>query len=183
MTSKLPVKKPTLVAHPLTFLPRKLESLPEIGSLLLEDMLLSPLGLRLSKESVWLTDRLWFLGEIERSNDFEGKKPLGKILENGREKDDFLLDDFALAYKSPEGAGAFTACSHAKICNRAEQAREVCGEEKGVDILDGRHLLDPSVEQLQGTLDYLESLRPGSVHAGHCTDLKSRTDLSGVVGL
>jgi len=34
---KLPVKKPTLVAHPLALSPRTHENLPEIGSLLRGD--------------------------------------------------------------------------------------------------------------------------------------------------
>jgi len=130
-----------------------------------------------------LTRRLVFLGEIERSNHFEAKKPIGKILENGVEEDDLLLDDSALAYKSPGGLIIITGCSHAGICNIVEQARRVCGEERVVDIVGGLHLLDPPTEQLQATLDYMESLRPGSLHACHCTDLKSRIALSRVLEL
>jgi len=52
-----------------------------------------------------------------------------------------------------------------------------------IDIIGGFHLLNPSAEQLQGTLAYMESLRPGSVHACHCTDLNSRIALSNVVDL
>ena len=39
LMDKLPVKKPTLVAHPLALLPKTLENLPEIGCLLPEDKL------------------------------------------------------------------------------------------------------------------------------------------------
>ena len=183
LMDKLPVRKPTLVAHPLALLPKTLENLPEIGSLLAEDKLSGFFDVRLSREPIWLTERLVFLGEIKRSNDFEAKKPLGKTVENGAEKDDFLLDDSALAYKSPEGPVIVTGCSHSGICNIVEQAREVCGEDRVVYIVGGLHLLDPSAEQLQGTLDYLQALRPGSMHAGHCTDLRSKIALSRVVEL
>lgn len=183
MADKLPVKKPALIAHPLAFLPRKLENLPEIGSLLREDKLSGFFDVQPSREPVWLTQRLVFLGEIERSNDFEAKKPLGKILENGVEKDDLLFDDSALAYKSPEGLVIITGCSHSGICNIVEQARRICGEERVVDIVGGLHLLDPSAEQLQGTLEYLRALRPRSLHACHCTDLRSKIALSMVVEL
>ena len=132
---------------------------------------------------MWLTDRVVLLGEIVRSNGFEAKKALGKIMEKGAEKHDFLLDDSALAYKSPGGLVIITGCSHAGICNIVEQAREVCGEDRVVDIVGGLHLLDPSAVQLQGTLDYLQALRPGSMHAGHCKDLRSKIALSRVVEL
>ncbi len=180
---KLEARKPTLVAHPLALSSRRMGDLPEIGSLLSADKLSGFFHLQLSRNPVWLTERLVFLGEIERSKDFEAQKPVGKILEDGVEKDDFLLDDSALAYKAPEGLVIITGCSHAGICNVVEQARRVCGEDRVVDIVGGLHLLDPPAAQLEGTLQYLKVLAPGSVHACHCTDLKSKIALSRVVDL
>jgi 7,8-dihydropterin-6-yl-methyl-4-(beta-D-ribofuranosyl)aminobenzene 5'-phosphate synthase len=180
MIEGLKVKKPTLVAHPLTFSSRKIGNLPEIGSLLSEDKLSGYFHLELSKEPVNLTERLIFLGEIERVNDFEAKNPLGTILRNGVEEDDFLFDDSALAYKSPNGLIIITGCSHAGICNIVEYAKKVCGDERVVDVIGGFHLLNPSAEQLQGTVEYFKSLHPDSVHACHCTDLNSKIALSKV---
>ena len=180
---KLHVKKPTLVTHPLTLSARTFGDLVEIGSILQEDKLSGYFHLELSREPVYLTKRLVFLGEIERTNEFEAKNPMGKILENGIEKDDFLIDDSALAYKSPEGLIIITGCSHAGICNIVEYAKRVCGDDRVVDIIGGFHLLDPPAEQLQKTIAYMKSLRPGSVHACHCTDLNSKIALSRVVHL
>ena len=176
-------KKPTLVTHPLTLSAKTCDDLAEIGSLLSEDKLSGYFNLELSREPVHLTERLVFLGEIERTNEFEAKNPIGKILENGVEKDDFLFDDSAVAYKSPEGLVIITGCSHAGICNIVEYARKVCCDDRVVDIVGGFHLLDPSAEQLQGTIKYMKSLRPSSVHACHCTDLNSKIALSRVVDL
>jgi 7,8-dihydropterin-6-yl-methyl-4-(beta-D-ribofuranosyl)aminobenzene 5'-phosphate synthase len=176
-------KKPTLVTHPLTLSSRKFGDLSEIGSLLTEDKLSGYFHLNLSREPVHLTERLMFLGEIERTNDFEAAKPIGKILESGLEKDDFLFDDSALVYKSPEGLVIITGCSHAGICNIVEYARKVCGDHRVVDIVGGFHLLNPSEEQLQKTIAYMKYLRPDLVHACHCTDLSSKIALSGVVDL
>jgi 7,8-dihydropterin-6-yl-methyl-4-(beta-D-ribofuranosyl)aminobenzene 5'-phosphate synthase len=183
LMDKRRVKKPTLVAHPVALFSRRVDDLPEIGSLLPEEKLFGFFHLQLSKEPVWLTERLVFLGEIERSNDFEAQEPIGKVLEDGLEKDDFLLDDSALAYKSPDGLAIVTGCSHAGICNIVEQARKVCGEERVVDIIGGFHLLSPPAKQLRGTVEYMESLRPKVVHASHCTDLGSKIALSRVVEL
>jgi 7,8-dihydropterin-6-yl-methyl-4-(beta-D-ribofuranosyl)aminobenzene 5'-phosphate synthase len=183
MIAELPTKKPTLVTHPQTFSHRSLDELPEIGSLLVGDELSRFFHLQLTTQPMWLTEHLVFLGEIERSNDFEAQKPIGRVLEDGVEKDDFLLDDSALAFRSSGGLIIVTGCSHSGICNIVEQARKVCGEERVIDIVGGFHLLEPSPEQLQGTLEYMESLRPGSVHACHCTDLASKIALSQVVDL
>ena len=176
-------KRPALVTHPATLSSRKLGDLAEIGSLLSEDKLSDHFDLKLSREPVYLTERLVFLGEIERANAFEAKHPIGKILESGVAKDDYLIDDSALAFKSSEGLVIITGCAHAGICNIVEYARKVCGEDSVIDIIGGFHLLNPSAEQLQGTLAYMESLRPGSVHACHCTDLNSKIALSNVVDL
>jgi 7,8-dihydropterin-6-yl-methyl-4-(beta-D-ribofuranosyl)aminobenzene 5'-phosphate synthase len=183
MIEKLRVKKPTLVTHPLTMSSRTLGDLPEIGFLLSEDKLSGYFDVELSREPVNLTERLVFLGEIERTNEFEAKNPIGRILDSGVEKDDFLVDDSALAYKSSAGLVIVTGCSHAGICNIVEYARKVCNDERVVDIVGGFHLLDPSEEQLEGTIEYMESLCPGSVHACHCTDLNSKIALSRVVDL
>ena len=175
--------KPRLIAHPMALSPRTYDRLPEIGSLLLSDKLSGYFQLELSSEPVWLTERLVFLGEIERTNEFEGKKPIGRILESGVEQDDLLADDSALAYKSPEGLVIITGCSHAGICNIVEYAKKVCLEDRVVDIIGGLHLLDPSSDRLQRTVEYMKSLRPGSVHACHCTALGSKIALSRVVDL
>jgi 7,8-dihydropterin-6-yl-methyl-4-(beta-D-ribofuranosyl)aminobenzene 5'-phosphate synthase len=83
---KLPVKKPTLVTHPASLSSRTLGDLPEIGSLLSERRLAGYFHLELSTEPVYLTERLVFLGEIERANDFEARRPIGRVLQDGVEQ-------------------------------------------------------------------------------------------------
>lgn len=177
------VKKPRLVTHPLTLSTKGIGNLPEIGSLLTEEKLSAYFHLNLSRELVNLTERLVYLGEIERTNEFEAKNSYGKYIADGVEKDDFLMDDSALAYKSDEGLIIITGCSHSGICNIVEYARKVCGDDRVVDIVGGFHLLEPPAEQLQGTLQYMKSLNPISMHACHCTDLNSKIELSKVANL
>lgn len=183
MIEDLPLKKPELIAHPLTFFSRSIGRLNQIGSFLSEEKISAFFDIRLSKEPVELTDRLIFLGEIERKNDFEGQHPLGKIRVNGVERDDFILDDSALAYRSDAGLVIITGCSHAGICNIVEQARRVCGEERVVDIIGGFHLLDPPPLQLRKTVSYLKSLDLAAIHACHCTDLDSKLALAAAADL
>ena len=174
---------PTLVAHPGALAKKRSDDLGEIGSLLSADGLRGNLRLDLTEEPRWLTERLVFLGEIERTHAFEAGVAMGKTVRNGTEVDDFLLDDSALAYMSSDGLVIVTGCSHSGICNITDYARKVCGENKVADIIGGFHLLNPSSEQLQGTVDYLGTLQPGSIHACHCTDLDSKIALAQAVTL
>lgn len=178
----IPHKKPTVLAHPLAFFSKKFDEM-EIGSLISQDKLSKNFPIKLSKDPIWLTERILFLGEIERKNDFEGKKPIGSIIKPDGEEPDYLYDDTALVYKSAQGLVIITGCSHSGICNIIEQAKKLCKEERVIDIVGGLHLLDPSKEQLQGTLEYLKQLNPKQMHACHCTDLNSKIALSEVVNL
>lgn len=178
----LPWRKPRLVAHPLVFSPRKLAE-SEIGSMLTQDTLLRFFDLELHTQPFTLTPNLVFLGQIERINTYEGSLPLGTVPINGIEQDDYILDDTALACKVKDGLVIITGCSHAGICNIVEQARRVCAQEQVADIIGGFHLLDPPAHQLDGTLNYMETLQPAVLHACHCTDLKSKIALARVVNL
>jgi len=172
------VNHPRLVAHPAVFTSRKMRALPEIGSLLNDDKLRSFFDLKLSLEPVQLTERLFFLGQIERVTNYEAQKPMGSIVENELESDDNLLDDSAIVYKSDNGLVIISGCSHSGICNIVEFARKVCDEQRVVDIIGGFHLLNPSRKQLTGTIKYLSSVKPSAIHACHCTDLSSKIAMS-----
>ncbi len=176
-------ERPHIVAHPQAFsskIGQNDTNTWEFGSMISEYELSRNFNLNLSKEPVWLTDNLVFLGEIKRQNDFENKKPIGKIIENDVLKDDYVIDDTALAYKSAKGIVVITGCSHSGICNIIEQAKEVCGDDRIIDVIGGLHLLNPSKEQLEGTLNYMEHIKPKVLHPCHCTDLKSKIALAQV---
>jgi 7,8-dihydropterin-6-yl-methyl-4-(beta-D-ribofuranosyl)aminobenzene 5'-phosphate synthase len=179
----IPHKKPTILAHPLAFFSKTDADIKEIGSLISQNKLSKHFSVKLSKNPLWLTERMLFLGQIERNNDFECKKPIGSILKPDGAEPDYLYDDTALVYKSPQGLVIITGCSHSGICNIVEQAKRLCSEERVIDIIGGLHLLDPSKEQLQGTVEYMKKLNPEQMHACHCTDLQSKIALSKVVNL
>jgi len=179
----IPHTRPAVLAHPQAFFSKIMGDGNEIGSLISQDKLSKCFAIKLSKDPIWLTERVLFLGQIERKNDFEGKKPLGSIMKPDGEEPDYLYDDTALVYKSPQGLVIITGCSHSGICNIVEQAKKLCKEERIIDIIGGLHLLDPSKEQLQGTLEYMKKLNPKQMHACHCTDLNSKIALSKIVNL
>jgi len=178
------VKTPALISHPDVFASRSYKKDPEIGSLLKEDSLKNIFHLEPSLKPVYLTSKLVFLGEVERLNDFEAKRSIGMLrLADGSEIPDMVMDDTALAFLSERGLVIITGCSHSGICNIVEYAKKITGECRILDVIGGFHLLAPSVQQMQGTLDYFQKNKPTQMHACHCTDLPSKIKLSSVADL
>jgi 7,8-dihydropterin-6-yl-methyl-4-(beta-D-ribofuranosyl)aminobenzene 5'-phosphate synthase len=182
---KIDCKKPILVAHPLALLTKKCDEFGDIGSLIPEKKLALHFKLKLSRKPLWLSEHLVFLGEIERKNDFEAQKPMGKQVNNNNVDvaDDYLMDDSAVVYKSLKGLVIITGCSHAGICNIVEYAQKICKDDRIIDIIGGFHLLQPPKEQMQPTLKFMKQLKPAALHACHCTDLKAKIALSTVANL
>ena len=101
------------------------------------------------------------------------------ILPDGSVKEDHILDDSALAFRTGEGLVIITGCSHAGICNIVARSQSVCGEQRIVDIIGGLHLLKSSPAHLKKTGEYLRNLQLKSLHACHCTSLASKIVLAG----
>ena len=173
-----PVKKPRLVAHPGAFQPKSMGNLAEISSLLPVGSLAKHFDVQLQKEPLWLTDNLVYLGEIPRENDFEALTPIGKTELDGQLQDDFIMDDTALALKTPQGIVLVAGCAHAGICNTIEYAKKVLGDSRVVDVIGGFHLQNASPHQLSKTVNYMRELQPGVLHACHCTDLNAKIALA-----
>ena len=178
---KRPHRRPSLVAHPRTFVSVSDNELVEFGSLMSREKLAKHFRLQLSEQPQRLGERLVYLGPIPRVNEFEGRRAFGR--KDGEDQDDLVPEDSALVYCSPGGLVVMTGCAHAGICNTIEHAKAVCGDDRVVDIVGGLHLMSPEPAQLAGTLAYLRELHPRVVHACHCTDLRSKIALAGVVPL
>ncbi|WP_299979788.1 MBL fold metallo-hydrolase [Desulfobacula sp.] len=173
--------RPALVAHPKSLTGAGADGFREFGSLISKDRLAKHFDLSLSKEPQFLTEHLVFLGEIPRTNDFEGDLTFGR--KDGASEDDKVIEDSALVCKTSKGLVIITGCSHAGICNIIEYAKKICGDQQILDVIGGFHLQNPSKHQLDGTISYFENLHPIEIHACHCTDLTSKIALSKVVNL
>lgn len=160
---------PELVAHPLAFEHKPFGPLPEIGSLLDFTHLQRHFALRLSREPLWLSGRLLFLGEIPRRFDFEDVPPMDG---------DILADDSSLVWRDDNGLVLLTGCAHAGVCNTLAHAMEICGERRVLDVIGGLHLQNAPASRLQGTAAYLEKLGLKRLHACHCTDLAAKIHLA-----
>lgn len=176
---KVPHRRPSIVAHPKTFVSVRDEGFAEAGSLMSETKLAKHFSLHLSAAPQWLTPRLVYLGAIPRRNGFEGHLTFGR--KEGEQADDTVPEDSALVYRSAQGLVVLTGCSHAGICNIIDYAREVCSEQRIADVVGGFHLQNPTPAHLEGTLAFFQQLHPTTTHACHCTDLASKIALSRVV--
>ena len=172
-------KHPIMVAHPEVFTSVSTTDFKELGCLMSEQKLAKHFSIQLSTQPQLLSSKLMFLGEIPRRYDFEANA----TIEGNNDPFNHVIDDSALVYRTQKGLVIITGCSHAGICNIIEYAREVCGDNRVVDIIGGFHLLNPPARQLDGIMAYLDKLQPGTVHACHCTDLMSKIALSRVVNL
>jgi len=178
-----PAGRPALVAHPSVFERRFVPGLGDIGCLVSQATAGRYFDLQLTRRPQWLHPDLVFLGEIERANDFEAHRPIGRIRHDGVDSDDFLLDDSSLAYRSSQGLVVIAGCAHAGICNTVTHAMQICDDRRLLDIIGGFHLLDPPKKQLDGTVEQVAAWQPKALHACHCTDLNSRLALSRVADL
>ena len=163
-----------LVCHPRCLLPRWYEAdeigLPESGAIL------SLCQYRPSAQPLFLSKNCVFLGEIPVSHSFEQRRPLGRVLLDGTQEPDLLLDDSALAIRTGEGLFIVTGCSHSGICNIVSYACAVCGDSRVAGIIGGFHL--PRVNsRVEKTAEFLASLHPGPLYPCHCVSLAAKCRL------
>ena len=162
----------SLIAHPDCFLPKE-DDTGAFGAPFSREEAASSAKLVLSSGPVPLTDRLIWLGEIPRQNDFEAKEPVGKQRKDEDWADDFVLDDTALAYKGRGGLFIITGCSHSGICNICQYAQAVTGKPRILGIIGGFHLFGVT-PQLTATIDYFKTLGVTDLYPCHCVDFAAR---------
>ena len=167
--------RPLLVAHPLVF-EDKVHGRQAIGTVMKAAALGNYFRVVLSAEPCRLAPGLWWLGEIPAL--VTPRRAVGKIKDDGGERDDYCLDDSALAYVGPEGLVIITGCSHSGICNIVERARDVTGERLIADIVGGFHLLSCSPEELAEVAGYMKRIEVARLHPCHCTDFAAKAALA-----
>ena len=176
------IKKPLLIGHAAAFCPKRDGDLA-IGSPLTGEELGKNFSLQLSREVQYLSEKLFFLGEVPRLGQWEKPDPIGEVFTGGSWQPDFVWDDSALVYKGDRGLVIITGCSHAGICNIIEYAKKISGDDRVQDVIGGFHLLQAPAAKLAMTKAYLKELQPQVLHAGHCTDFQAKCQLAAAVNL
>lgn len=165
-----------LIAHPEAFYEKGLEGEVYGVNFNIEDFK-DVFEVILTKAPVRLGNGLLYLGEIPRTNEFEGKLAIGQTRQGEIWVKDFILDDTALSYSGEDGLVIISGCSHSGIVNIVEHAMTLNETRKVIDVVGGLHLQKPTSEQLEGTVRFFESLDLKQLHASHCTDLASKCRL------
>lgn len=165
-------KKPTIVAHPFTFLPKKAEE-EEIGSVATVEDLSKKYSMQLSREPLKLSEQLTFLGEIPELVSFEPRKQVGKTEIAGKFVPDYVTDDSAIVYEGTEGLYIITGCSHSGISNICEYAKQVTGKTNILGVIGGFHLFEND-EQLVQTVDYFKKNQISDLYPCHCVSFNAK---------
>lgn len=171
-------KKPRCIAHPDALLPHDWNGM-DIGSPVSQEELEEKFDLHLTKEPVWLTEKLVWLGQIPHTLDFEPAYAIGTVEKNGKKEDDYITDDTALAYIGEKGLSIITGCSHAGICNIIAYAKKLTGVEKVQSVLGGFHLFHVD-ERTKDTIAYLKEENIPELYPCHCTSFAVRAALHAV---
>lgn len=168
-------KKPQFIAHPDALLPHEWNGM-DIGSPVSQEELAKKFALHLTKEPVWLTEKLVWLGEIPHTVDFEPAYAIGTVEREGKKEADYIADDTALAYVGEKGLSIITGCSHGGICNIIAYAKKLTGVEKVQSVLGGFHLFDVD-ERAKATIAYLKEEKIPELYPCHCTSFAVRAAL------
>lgn len=154
--------KKQIICHPDCYdkLPNKLKSIYNNHKL------------KLSKFPIEFTENAYFLSEIPRKSKFE----------KGIYKNDNMLDDTALAFKTDKGAIVITGCSHSGITNICEYAKQITGQSL-YSVIGGFHLFQNEVETVDGTIDYFKNENIKHLYPMHCVDFPTMNKLNNLLGI
>ena len=134
---------------------------------------------RLTKEPVWIGDRVVTSGEIPLTTGYEKVGRKFHIKENGKLRPDHLPDDLALGVKTDLGLVIILGCAHRGMINTIHHFQEIMGEERVYCVVGGTHLIDASDERLAQTAADLQETGIQRLGVSHCTGFQASAYLAG----
>jgi 7,8-dihydropterin-6-yl-methyl-4-(beta-D-ribofuranosyl)aminobenzene 5'-phosphate synthase len=102
---------------------------------------------------------IYYLGEIPRQTDYE----------KGMYENDPMPDDTAITIQTNKGIIIVTGCSHAGVCNIAEYAKKVTGQNV-YGVMGGFHLFEDDPAAIEGSIAYFKQEKPAFLFPMHCVD-------------
>jgi len=112
-----------------------------------------------------------FLGEIEKSTDYEKGMPFAFVEKAGKEIRDIIEDDSALVMNlAGKGLVILSGCAHSGIVNTVRYAGKLTGISKVHAIMGGFHLAGPAfTAAVAPTINDLKEINPDYIIPTHCT--------------
>lgn len=120
-----------------------------------------------------ITPQLTASGEIPRLEAVVGDPNLIVMAADGCQKTDPIADDQSLFISTRQGLVILLGCAHAGLFNIIEHAIAITGQGKIRLLFGGTHLKFCSAQQMETTLDRLQSYQIESIGAAHCTGLQA----------
>lgn len=130
----------------------------------------------LSKKSIKITDGMVTSGEIPITTNFENissKKTQRFILDDGSNKEDKVLDDQAIFFKTEQGLIVITGCAHRGIINTLYHAQKITGIDQIYAVIGGAHLIEASKERINQTISIMQELNIQKIGLCHCTGIQA----------
>ena len=130
----------------------------------------------LTNKSIKITDGMLTSGEIPLITNYEkvnSKNTTRLILEDGNYKEDKILDDQAIFFKTEQGLIIITGCAHRGIINTLHHACKITGIDQIYAVIGGAHLIEASEERINQTIDALQELNIKKIGLCHCTGLRA----------
>ena len=124
---------------------------------------------RLSKEPVWITEKIVTSGEIPMTTDYETIDTSACVKTDTGFSPDPLRDDLSLFIKSDKGLVVVAGCAHRGIINTLMHAQKITGCEDIYSVIGGIHLFGASDERLQRTIEEFRRLHIQKIGVSHCT--------------
>jgi 7,8-dihydropterin-6-yl-methyl-4-(beta-D-ribofuranosyl)aminobenzene 5'-phosphate synthase len=155
-----------LICHPAALEPKYRKSDGTwIGTPISAEAIHRKFKVTTSKEPLWLSDKIVFLGEIPLKNDFEAQTT---AFAHADGSDDFMPDDSGIAIIGDEGLIVISGCAHSGICNMVDHATAVTGNPKINVVMGGFHLKEDD-DVTRKTIECLKALGVAEVYPSHCT--------------
>jgi 7,8-dihydropterin-6-yl-methyl-4-(beta-D-ribofuranosyl)aminobenzene 5'-phosphate synthase len=165
-----------IYCHPDVFWPKYLMTpRGKVGPWKLEQDKLEAAGCELhcTAEVQQLREGVYLTGEIPRRTDFEGPLPGAKIIKDGQDMDDPLVDEQVLVVNLGEkGLVIVSTCSHPGIVNTIDYAKEITGNSRVYAVIGGLHLAQVKDDTLAQTVSGLRESGAELVLTGHCTGFR-----------
>jgi len=124
---------------------------------------------RLTKDPVWITERVVTSGEIPMVTDYETIDVNACVKKDQRFLPDQLQDDQSLFIKSDKGLVVISGCAHRGIINTLIHAQKLTGCDEIYAVVGGIHLFGASDRRLRLTIDELKRLGVQRIGVSHCT--------------
>ena len=121
---------------------------------------------------------IFFVSEVERSNNFEKGDPLLAVKdETGDAVPDPFMDDASIYLKTPRGLVVILGCSHRGVVNILKKILTLEGDVPILGLIGGTHLSRVDSSQTEKTIEVIKNMDIHAIGVSHCTGLEAADEI------